>query len=306
MTYRGLPYFVAQRANSGSRHDPYASERHVLPDRAGGVRYSAEPHSPRRRVAPYPTSGTVAPAHAHDVPSPDDTPTLSEVEPLRILVAVMLMAVVALAAAFAGIGIAERFTGSVDEALAEGGVLQTNSDDTVVHSTPSSAWEQGAVPQLYQIDSQWADRPYAESTLGAAGSAPLALAMTRIAVTGDRATGPVEVASFVQSAGFADEPDPTRLLTDGAASLGLAARPVEASEQAVRRQVNTGHPIICVVSGGAFGSHPCCIVITDIDRHGKLIVNDPGSIERTERHWTFDEVLSVSSNLWAYSTAQVQ
>ena len=43
MPYRGLPYFVAEQASTGGRVDPYASERHTLPDCAQGVRYSSAP-----------------------------------------------------------------------------------------------------------------------------------------------------------------------------------------------------------------------------------------------------------------------
>lgn len=159
------------------------------------------------------------------------------------------------------------------------------------------------MPQLYQVDPQWADRPYGSGTIGTSGAAPLALAMVRIDLTGDASVGPVEVASTAQRDGYAYQADATALLTDGAAGLGLTARPVEASEPAVRRQINSGFPVVCAVQSSAFGNGTAYIVLTDIDERGRLVVNDPASVDRTERHWDFEEILPSSTGLWAYSVA---
>ncbi|MBX9034634.1 hypothetical protein [Gordonibacter massiliensis (ex Traore et al. 2017)] len=301
MPYRGLPYFVSEQAGAGNRVDPYASERHALPDCAQGVRYSSAPRSDERRVTPYRACQTVCPPRAR-ASRVDAQPALSDVEPLRILAAVMLMAVVAVVAAFVGIGVANGFTGIVD-----GAVLSIDSSNTasenVALSTAPSEWEQGTVPQLYQADYQWADRPYGSGTMGSAGAAPLSLAMVHACLTGDTATGPVEVASLAQRKGYADQPDATALLTDGAAEIGLTARPVEASELALRRQLNAGFPVICAVSSDAFGGHATYIVLCGIDEHSRLVVCDPGSVDRSEKRWSFDDVLSASTSMWAYGVA---
>ena len=65
MPYRGLPYFVAEQASTGGRVDPYASERHTLPDCAQGVRYSSAPRENERRVVSYRACETVCPPQAH-------------------------------------------------------------------------------------------------------------------------------------------------------------------------------------------------------------------------------------------------
>ena len=120
---------------------------------------------------------------------------------------------------------------------------------------------------------------------------------------GRRLRGAGEVASAAQRDGYAYQADATALLTDGAAGLGLTARPVEASEPAVRRQINSGFPVVCAVQSSAFGNGTAYIVLTDIDERGRLVVNDPASVDRTERHWDFEEILPSSTGLWAYSVA---
>ena len=301
MPYRGLPYLVSEQASVGGRVDPYASERHALPDCAQGVRYSSAPRSNERRVVSYRTCQTVCPPRA-DESRLDAKPALSDVEPMRILAAVMLMAVVAVAAAFVGIGVAHGFTGIVD-----GTVLSIDSADAAGSNAPlstaASEWEQGSVPQLYQADCQWSDRPYGSGTMGSSGAAPLSLAMVHACLTGDASVGPVEVASLAQRKGYADQPDATALLTDGAAEIGLTARPVEASELSLRRQLNAGFPVICAISSDAFGGRTTYIVLCGIDEHSRLVVCDPGSVDRTEKRWSFDDVLSASSSMWAYGVA---
>ena len=113
----------------------------------------------------------------------------------------------------------------------------------------------------------------------------------------------MEVASAAQRDGYADQADATALLTDGAAGLGLTARPVEASEPAVRRQINSGFPVVCAVQSSAFGNGTAYIVLTDIDEHGRLVVNDPASVDRTDKHWGFDEILPSSTCLLYTSLA---
>lgn len=299
MPYRGLPYFVAEQASTGGRVDPYASERHTLPDCAQGVRYSSAPRENERRVVSYRACETVCPPQAHGA-RVDAKPLITDIEPMRILAAVMLMAVIAVGAAFVGIGVANGFTGIVDNAILTDEPAATTK---ATLSAAPSTWQQGTVPQLYQVDPQWADRPYSSGTIGTSGAAPLALAMVRIDLTGDASVGPVEVASAAQRDGYADQADATALLTDGAAGLGLTARPVEASEPAVRRQINSGFPVVCAVQSSAFGNGTAYIVLTDIDEHGRLVVNDPANVDRTDRHWGFDEILPSSTGLWAYSVA---
>ncbi|MEG0303592.1 papain-like cysteine protease family protein, partial [Gordonibacter sp.] len=303
MPYRGFPYFVAESIGANRSNSPYASERHALPDRRHGVRYTASPRS-ERRVSPHRPCDTVCPSQAHGARAHTKL-AISDVQPLRVLAAVLVMALVALACALAGIGIAHLLTGAVDSALLEeqAPVANAASPANASLSTPPSAWKQGTVPQLYLADTQWSARPYGSSTIGNIGSAPLCLAMVHIDLTGDTATGPIEMASLAQRRGYADHADANALLTDGAAEVGLAAQPVAASELDIRRHVNAGRPLICALKSDDFGGRTTCIVLSGIDERGRLVIVDPSNIERTAQRWGFDDIVQASTGLWAYTLA---
>ena len=298
MPYRGLFYLVTQSEGSNPRIDPYASEHRCLPNRTHGIRYASAPRrsSCIRTYNPSPSVRPVSPE-----PNPPGQPSLSGIAPMRVLVAVFVMIVVAAVSSLGGIFVAHAFTGFVDENVMP--IVAGNEDAAAaeVMSTPKSSWKQGETPVLYQADPEWADRPYGSGTIGTAGSAPLCLSMVGITATGNTASGPVDVASFAQNNGYAD--DDGALLVDGAQELGLTARSVEASELAIRREVVAGRPVIAALSGGAFGASTAYVVLADIDEHGMLIVHDPQSRERSSRHWSFEDVIAHAGGMTSYTVA---
>ncbi|WP_232050801.1 cysteine peptidase family C39 domain-containing protein [Arabiibacter massiliensis] len=273
-----------------------ASERRSIPNRTHGVSYPSSAHR-STPIRTYPSSGAVRPAAAAPIPHP----ARDRVDARRVLAAVLVLLLVGIASALVGIAVARALVGFVDEGTLSGSDNVTRAESL---SDPQSTWEQGSAPALYQDDPHWADRPYGPSTIGAAGAAPLCLAMARIDVLGDVQTGPIDVASFSQRSGYADAADASALLTDGAAELGLAARSVRADERAVRLELVAGRPLVAAVKAGAFGDSPTYIVFADIDPRGKLIVNDPLSSERSARHWRFEEVLPETTALWSFEAAE--
>ena len=297
--YRGLPYIVTQKADYNSRVDMYANEHRRLPSSTHGIRYSS---TPRRRpgVATFAPPETVTPASAD--PNPRSSKDLERINPKRALAAVAAIVLFALVCAFAGIVVARAITGFVS-----GGEANPYGNDNTTRAASLSethaTWQRGTVPTLYQDDPQWADRPYGPGTIASAGAAPLCLAMVYIESTGDVETDPVEVASFSQRSGYADSPDATPLLTDGATELGLAVESVEASESSIRHALVGGRPVIAAVGPGAFGNESTYIVLADIDERGMLIVRDPLSSERSSRHWSFEEICTQSKALWCYQAS---
>lgn len=303
MPYRGIFYFVSQSASSDYRSDPYATERRCLPNRTHGIRYASAPkratciktYAPSKAVRPVSAGGS---ASAHQ--------ERQNIDPQRIVKAVFVMVLVAVLSAFLGIYAARALSGYVDGSLVPLANAATGESAQGVEglSTPQSAWERGTVPTLYQDDSQWANRPYGTGTIGDAGAAPLCLAMVGIDTLGNADIGPVQVASYAQSAGYADSSDASTLLTEGATELGLAAQEVDANEMAMRRELLNDRPIIAAVKAGSFGSSATYVVVTGIDEHGQLTVVDPLSPDRSSRHWSFGEITSQATDLWSYAATE--
>lgn len=303
MSYHSFFYFVTQGAGSEGSTDPYAREHHCLPNRTHGIRYAS---SPRRSlcIRSYAPSGSVRPVCPADE-TDQGSPSLDGVNPKHIVIAILIMIAIALISAVGGVMTANAISGLIDNAIApESAYGEDNATRAENLSDAASTWQVGSAPLLFQQDPAWADRPYGAGTIGSCGAAPMCLAMALIDVTGNASASPVEVASLSQRSGWADSPDATPLLTDGATQLGLAASSIEANEASIRQAIISGKPIIASVKAGSFGSGASYIVLWDIDERGKLVVNDPLSRERSTRHWTFDEITSQTDALWAYAPAQ--
>ena len=301
MTYRGVPFLVTERAGARSAEPPRASGRPLLPRRLSGIRFSTSARrTSQGRALPFVPEGASTPVTpASSGRSENAAPRLSDVDPRTLLLGLLALLAIAVVSALVGTAIARFAFGYVERANSP----FATSQQAVNLSTPQSAWEKGAAPQLYQTDPQWAERPYGASTLGALGAAPTCLAMAHVALSGDATVGPVEAAAYAQNNGFAQE-DATPLLTDGAAGLGLSAKAVEPDEMALRSELNRGRPVICATAPGTFDEATSYIVLVRIDEHSRLVIRDPLSSERTEQHWSFDDILGNSVGLWSYTLAQ--
>lgn len=301
MTYRGVPFLVTERAGARSAEPPRASGRPLLPRRLSGIRFSTSARrTSQGRALPFVPEGASTPVTpASSGRSENAAPRLADIDPRTLFLGLLALLTIAVVSALVGTAIARFAFGYVERANSP----FATSQQAVNLSTPQSAWEKGAAPQLYQTDPQWAERPYGASTLGALGAAPTCLAMAHVALSGDATVGPVEAAAYAQNNGFAQE-DATPLLTDGAAGLGLSAKAVEPDEMALRSELNRGRPVICATAPGTFDEATSYIVLVRIDEYSQLIIRDPLSSERTEQHWTFEDILGTSVGLWSYTLAQ--
>jgi len=93
------------------------------------------------------------------------------------------------------------------------------------------------------------------------------------------------------------------LMDEGAASVGLASRPVAADAGAVRAELAAGRPVIASMGPGDFTSSGHFIVLTAVDDAGRLQVMDPNSEPRTEQPWNLERTLSQARALWSFSKA---
>lgn len=169
-------------------------------------------------------------------------------------------------------------------------------------SDPAGQWRQGSVPRLYQTDPAWAEEPYAGSTMGRAGCGPTCLSAVYVAVTGRGDLTPVDAARLSERGGHvADGLTAWTLMDEGAASVGLASRPVAADAGAVRAELAAGRPVVASMGPGDFTGSGHFIVLTGVDDAGRLHVMDPNSEPRTEQPWNLERTLSQTRALWSFS-----
>ena len=167
--------------------------------------------------------------------------------------------------------------------------------------TPCDEWRGGELPFLYQTDPQYRNAPYAGATVGEAGCGPTSLAMVYIALTGKTDKDPAAMAAFSEAGGYVEGGlTAWRLMTDGAAELGLSSHEVPADAGRLAAELAEGHPVICSVRPGDFTDTGHFLVVAGVADNGELVIHDPNSPANSARTWDAERVLAQCANLWAF------
>lgn len=156
-------------------------------------------------------------------------------------------------------------------------------------------------PLFLQWDTRWGYAPYGGSCIGIAGCGPTCLSMVIFSLTKDESATPDKLADFSMDNGHYVEGMGTAwtLMTEATVPYGIQAFELGLDEEAMKRQLDWGNPIICAMRPGDFTTTGHFIVIYGYDEKG-FMVNDPNSTERSEKHWTFETLQYQIKNLWAY------
>lgn len=185
---------------------------------------------------------------------------------------------------------------ALDEALA-----QIKSDESPA-STPRDQWARGTMPHLYQKDPQWADTPYADSTMGVAGCGPTCLSMAYIYLTGDTSYDPVAMARFATEMGYIDSGATLWLfMSEGARQLGLQSEELGADPSQIAQALEAGNPVIAIVGPGDFTNEGHFIVMHGLDAQGDAVVYDPNSPSRSATPWDISTIVGQALCFWELS-----
>lgn len=166
------------------------------------------------------------------------------------------------------------------------------ADAPVLESTSQTRWKAGEIPSLYQSDESWGSLPYGQATIGAAGSAPTALAMAYVAATGDTEKTPADFARWATEHDLTASGEDTvkAYLLGAAGSFGLSLSAIETDEHSLRRAIVSNIPVLIVTEPGTFQPVTSVVVLDDIDRDSRIVLHDPTSAMRTNKSWAFDDV----------------
>lgn len=246
-----------------------------------------------RKAAPFSTPRP----HGAGLPGPG--------APLASLAPKAGAAVLAVFLTIAAFQLADIYLGKQSESsLTAPALPAAGSQAQAATSTPREQWRAGDVPFLYQTDGAWADAPYAGADVAEAGCGPTSLAMVYVALTGKTDLDPAAMAAFSEQGGYVEGGlTAWRLMTDGAAELGLSSQEVPADESALTAELAAGHPVICSVGPGDFTEKGHFIVLAGVAEDGRVVVHDPNSAERSAQTWEAARVLSQCRNLWAFERA---
>ena len=164
--------------------------------------------------------------------------------------------------------------------------------------------QKGVFPHFLQWDERWGYEDYGGSFFAVAGCGPTAMSVVYSGLTGKSDMNPYKMAQWAEEQGYYIVGSGTswEMMWSGANTLGLYWWEVDFDEASIRAALDSGCPIIAAMSpGGDFTSFGHFIVMTDIDADGNITIRDSNSIERTERTWTWDELMWQTAAMWAYN-----
>lgn len=155
------------------------------------------------------------------------------------------------------------------------------------------------VPLLFQWDERWGYSQYSGEMMGLSGCGPTCLSMVSIYLLNDSKYSPKYIAEFAENNGYsvAGSGSAWTLISEGGKELGMDVVEIPLDESRIKKNLDVGNPIICVLGPGDFTDTGHFIVLTEY-RDGKIKVNDPNSKIRSEKLWSFDDLEGQIRNLW--------
>lgn len=158
------------------------------------------------------------------------------------------------------------------------------------------------VPLFIQYDSRWAFKNYGSSCMGNTACGPTCLSMAAVALTGKGELNPAYVSDFAFQNGYYVDGSGTAwsFFTQGASQLGLSSQEIAVSNSEMKERLKNGEVLIASVAPGDFTMGGHFIVIRDCDVQGYYI-NDPSSIEKSSKAWSYEKLAPQIVGLWAIS-----
>ena len=140
---------------------------------------------------------------------------------------------------------------------------------------------------------------YGSDMIAITGCGPTCLAMVGYYLTGDDWYTPENVAQYSEDNGYYVPGSGTSwtLISEGAVALGFDVTEIPLSEKRIRDNLAVDNPIILAMGPGDFTTDGHYIVLTGLE-DGLFRVNDPNSVARSEKLWSFEEIKDQIRNLW--------
>ena len=158
----------------------------------------------------------------------------------------------------------------------------------------------GESPLFLQWDERWGYTIYGSDIMEVTGCGPTCLSMVLVHLLQDATYTPRYVADFAEDHRYYAKGSGSKwaLISEGGETLGLDVTELPLDENRMKKNLELGNPIICIMGPGDFTTAGHFIVLRGL-KDGKFIVNDPNSKENSERLWSYEEISGQIKNLWA-------
>lgn len=159
------------------------------------------------------------------------------------------------------------------------------------------------IPLLQQWDQRWGYVTYGSNIVAINGCGPTCMSMVYAGLTKNVDKTPADMADFCIENSYyaADSGTSWMFMTEGAKKLGLNAEKITVNSTTITECLNHAKPVICSMMPGDFTTTGHFIVLRGITKEGRLLINDPNNIARSNQEWDMDTVLSQVRAAWAYS-----
>ena len=164
----------------------------------------------------------------------------------------------------------------------------------------SNESRENGVPLFLQFDERWGYTKYGSSVCGLAGCGPTTLSMVAYYLTGNTAYTPVYMMELAKEKGYLNSSGGTNwtMFQQGPGELGLESKEVPLYEPSIINYLKKGIPVVVNVGPGDFTLHGHYMVIVGYENE-KFRINDPFSVENSNKLWSYSQIESQIKNLWA-------
>ena len=188
------------------------------------------------------------------------------------------------------------------KAYADGPNLKAPAMDKKIHvkGIPKTR-----IPHLYQWDLRWGYAKFSADGFGLAACGPTSLTMIYQGLTGKTDITPYDMGRMAEEQGYviAGSGSTNDLFIEMPLQLGLNRWEIPVNADSIRETLSAGYPIIANVGPGYFSRVGHFFVLAGITEDGKVILNDPYSVERSSKLWDPEQIASESRALYAYDKA---
>lgn len=176
-------------------------------------------------------------------------------------------------------------------------------DDETVSGTITDQEMGQTIPLFQQWDQRWGYVKYSDNIIAINGCGPTCMSMVYTGLTEKTDMTPADVADFCIEHNYYTQDSGTSwaLMLDGAQELGLSAEKISVTKDAIKEKLKAGQPVICSMAPGDFTDSGHFIVIRGLSDEGKMLINDPNSISRSEKEWKVNTVVKQIKAAWSYS-----
>lgn len=157
------------------------------------------------------------------------------------------------------------------------------------------------IPPLKQWDARWGYVKYGNDIIAISGCGPTCMSMVYSGLLKNISMSPADMAEYCTDKGYYSQDTGTSwsMMLEGAKDLGLDAEKISVSE--IKTALTQNKPVICSMAPGDFTDQGHFIVLTGLDKKGRVIVNDPNSIKRSKKHWKLKKIQGQAKAAWSYS-----